>query len=261
VSLSHAALINSILDYPSIGIDDTIFCFSTIYWLGAWFFLLTATFRGATRLITRKSFSPDLELDLIEKYKINVVLNTPHQLSMLLKCDRIDKSDLSTIKMMIVSGTKLLIDIKSKMKNLLPNGTICNAYGMSEVAGYIACDFCENPSLDTNGQILNRCFIKITDKNGHRCDVNVDGEICIKTRYKFLGYYGCPEATEELFDAEDYVHSAPSEIEDFLIQSPAIAAACVIGIPDDVATDLPAAVIVRNKGLLITEKEVFNMVS
>ncbi|KAJ6632792.1 4-coumarate-CoA ligase 1 [Pseudolycoriella hygida] len=290
VSLSHAALINSILDYPSIGIDDTIFCFSTIYWLGAWFFLLTATFRGATRLITRKSFSPDLELDLIEKYKINVVLNTPHQLSMLLKFDRIYKSDLSTIKMMIVSGTKLLIDIKSKMKNLLRNGTICNAYGMSEVVGYIACDFCENPSLDTNGQILNRCFIKITDKNGHRCNVNVDGEICIKTRYKFLGYYGCPEATEELFDAEDYVHRgdighfdekgnlyvvdrkkdllkyctfpiAPSEIEDFLIQSPAIAAVCVIGIPDDVATDLPAAVIVRNKGFLITEKEVFNLVS
>lgn len=288
--MSHAALINSILDYPSIGVDDILFCFSTVYWLGAWFFLLSGTFRGTTRVITRAAFSVDLELRFIEKYKISSIINTPHQVAMLLKSDGIDQTDLSTIKMLIVSGTKFLVDTKTKMFNYLCNGTICNGYGMSEVAGYVTCDFCERLTHDTVGQILNGCQIKITDKNGYRCGVNIDGEICIKTKYKFLGYYGSPEATAELFDDEDFVKSgdighfdeegnlyvvdrkkdllkycmfpiAPSEIEDFLIQSPDISAVCVVGIPDDFATDLPAAVIVRNKNCNITEEQVFDMVS
>lgn len=283
-------MINCILDYPSIGVDDIIFTFSTVYWLGAWFFLLTATFRCATRIITRKVFSPKLELSFIEKYKLNVILNTPHQLVMLLKSDQIDKTDLSTIKMLIVSGTKFPIDTKTKMFNYLCNGTICNGYGMSEVAGYVTCDFCEKLTQDTVGRILNGCQIKITDSNGYRCGVNIDGEICIKTKYKFIGYYGSPEATAELFDDEGFVKSgdighfdeegnlyvvdrkkdllkfcmfpiAPSEIEDFLIQSPDISAVCVVGIPDDFANDLPAAVIVRSENCSITEKEVFDMVS
>lgn len=35
----------------------------------------------------------------------------------------------------------------------------------------------------------------------------------------------------------------------------------MVGIPDAVATDLPAAVIVRAKGSKITEKDVYNMVA
>lgn len=265
-------------------------CFSTVYWLGAWFFLLTGTFRGATRIITRKVFTPKLELNLIEKYEISSLINTPHQVAMLVKSDEINRTDLSTVKVLIVSGAKFLIETRTKICDYLRNATICNCYGMSEVAGYVSCDFCEEPSLDTVGQILNGCQIKITDENGYRCDVNADGEICIKTKFKFLGYYGSAEATEELFDIEGFVKSgdvghfdcdgnlfvvdrkkdilqfcdapiAPSEIEDFLIQLPAILAVCVVGIPDEIATDLPAAVIVRSENANITEAEVLDLVS
>lgn len=270
--------------------DDILFSFSTIYWLGAWFFLLTGTFRGATRIITSKVFSPTLELSLIEKYKITSIFNSPYQVAMLLKNDRIDKSDLSTIKILIVSGTKFLVDTKTKIQNYLFNATICNGYGMSEVAGYVACDFSKKPKDDQVGQVLNGCHIKITDENGCRCDVNTDGEICINTKYQFLGYYGSPDATKELFDEEGFVQSgdighfdvegnlyvvdrkkdilkycsfavAPSEIEDFLVRSLAISSACVVGIPDDFVTHLPAAVVVPNRTFNITEKDVLDMVS
>ncbi|KAG4069747.1 hypothetical protein HA402_003188 [Bradysia odoriphaga] len=290
VSLSHAALINSILDYPLIGLSDTILCFSTIYWLSAWFFLLAGTFRGSTRIITRKPFSPKLGLNLIERFKINAILNTPHQVSMLLKSNEIDQADLSTIKILIVSGSKFHLDTKIKILNYLRNATICNGYGMSEVAGYISCDFCGDLTKDTVGQILNGSQIKIVDENGSRCDVEVDGEICIKPKYKFLGYYGSPNATNELFDAEGFVKSgdighfdnegklyvvdrtkdllnycmfpiAPSEIEEFLMELSAISEACIVGIPDEFAKDLPAALIVRNKNVHITEDEVYQLVS
>lgn len=132
--------------------------------------------------------------------------------------------------------------------------------------------------------------MKIVDDDGNRCGVNVDGEICLKTTYKFIGYYNNREATEELFDKEGFLKTgdighfdedgdlfivdrkkdllkycnfqiSPSEIDSYLIESPAIKSACVVGIPDPLVTDLPAAVVVRADGSNITEEEICNMVA
>lgn len=54
---------------------------------------------------------------------------------------------------------------------------------------------------------------------------------------------------------------SPSAIEAYLIESPDIKTACVVGIPDEVATDLPAAVIVRANGSNISSKEIYDMVA
>lgn len=54
---------------------------------------------------------------------------------------------------------------------------------------------------------------------------------------------------------------SPSEIDAFLTEIPDIKSACVVGIPDEIATDLPAAAIVRSEGSRITEKEVYDIVA
>lgn len=93
--------------------------------------------------------------------------------------------------------------------------------------------------------------MKIIDESGKRCGVNVDGEICVKMQYKFLGYHGNPKGTDEFFDEEGFMKTgdighfdadadlfivdrkkellkycnfqiAPSEIDAFLTESPNI---------------------------------------
>lgn len=57
---------------------------------------------------------------------------------------------------------------------------------------------------------------------------------------------------------------SPSEIENYLIQLPAVQAVCVVGIPDPVSGDLPAAVIVKQGGVddeSISREDVEQMVS
>lgn len=108
---------------------------------------------------------------------------------------------------------------------------------------------------------------------------------------KFVGYYGNQQATDETIDDDGFILSgdlgyfdvdgelhitgrkkellkycnfpiSPSEIDAYLTESPNIEAACVIGISDTkMATDLPAAVVVRAKGSTITEKDVSDMVA
>lgn len=176
------------------------------------------------------------------------------------------------------------------MNKYLSNGSVVIGYGMSEIAGGVSIDSPASIEKDTVGRLLTGCSVKIIGDDGKRVGVNVDGEICVKTLYKFLGYYGNPEATAEMFDEEGFIRTgdmghfdddgdlfivdrkkdiikycsfqiSPSEIDAYLTESSDIQSACVVGIPDPMGTDLPAAVVVRAEGSNISEKEIFDMVA
>lgn len=291
MSLSHAALINSMTELNPFDSSDVLFSFSLLYWLSAWIILLGGTFRGATRIITKKSFSPETIFRLIETYKITYLKNTPYQVSLMLKSDLIAKTDLSSIKYHVLSGAKLRIKEKIELNSYLANGRVVNTYGLTENAGSLAYHFSDKPLKDTVGQIIRGVCIKIVDESGNRCDVNVDGMICVKPNSEFLGYYGELEATKVMFDDEGFIISGdighfdddgdlifvarrtdiilyrgkrvlPSNIEGILMKCPDIELASVVGIPDEIGySELPTALIVRKKNAKISERDVFEMVA
>lgn len=161
---------------------------------------------------------------------------------------------------------------------------------MSEVGVIASCDFPEANAINTVGKLSKGTQVKIVDEHGNRCGPNVDGEICVrKTHYKILGYFANKSATDELLDAEGFlqtgdighfdengclcfvdrkkdlwkynnIHISPSEIEAFLLESPHIHSACVVGIPSE-GNDLPAAVIVRASSSNISEREVYDLIA
>lgn len=197
---------------------------------------------------------------------------------------------LSSIKQFLVGGSTVPSDLPKQMKKYLPNGQIQPVYGMSELGGTITTITKQYSRNGSVGQVWKRLIIKIVDANGKRCGTNEKGEICIKPYFKFIGYYGNDEATKELYDDEGFIRSAdigyfdddgflffverekdflryfgyrisPSEIENFLIKSPDIKFVCIVGIPDEFDYDLVAAMVIRNNGANLSEKDVSNMVS
>ncbi|XP_055296139.1 probable 4-coumarate--CoA ligase 1 [Sitodiplosis mosellana] len=232
---------------------------------------------------------------MIEKYKFTYTMNAPHQMVLMLKIDDLTKADLSSLKICFVGGSKVPFYVQTEMNSILPNGHVHVAYGMSEMAGSVARDFPRLSGKDCVGRLVAGSHAKIIDDQGQRCGVNVNGEICFKMNYRFLGYYGNQKATDELFDDEGFLmtgdighfdddgflfivdrkkdllkytgfHLSPSEIDAYLIQSPCIKSACVVGIPDGIANDSPAAglmdrIIQRNKFLIwlqITSRTIAN---
>lgn len=249
--------------------------------------LLAGTINGATRIITTEAYTPELHLRLIEQYKVTFGLNAPYHLAMLLKSNRLNETDLSSLKFQFAVGGKCSFNIQSELNLRLPNGKVYAAYGLSESGG---CMTSSTDNTDSVGQLASFNSIKIVDDHGNRLGIGEDGEICFKTNYRFLGYYGNQEATDEVYDDEGFFQTAdlghfdkdgnlyivdrkkdllkycnfqvsPSEIETFLVESPHIQAACIIGMPDEVATDLPAAFIVRSEGSNINGNDIFDMVA
>lgn len=289
VCLSHASLLDLTPHFDVNQSDDVLLCFSSLYWLSGLIILLRGALYGATRIITTETYTPELQLRLIEQYKITCTFNSPHQMVLMTKSERISKTDLSSIKIAIVGGSKVPYHVKTEISKYLPNGNANVGYGMSEISAMAAIDH-PISNKDTVGRLLNAIKIKIIDDDGNRCGINVDGEICFKTRFKFLGYYGNQQATDELIDSEGFIMTgdighfdedgylylvdrkkdllkycgsqiSPSEIDSYLIESPHIKAACVVGIPDETVGDLPAAVVVRADGSNISDKDIFDLVS
>lgn len=285
--MSHAALFNTISEFDVISSSDVLLCFSSLYWLSGWYVLLLGMLNGATRIITTKPFNAELQLQLIENYKVTFAWNAPHQAISITKHDRFNQSDLSSIKFNVITGGKTPFHIQNEINSKLLNGKAHNCYGISETAGVVSCNM---GGKDSVGNVMSCHNIKIIDENGKRLGIGEDGEICIKSNYKFLGYYGNKNASDEALDKEGFFLSSdighfdengdlfivdrkkdimkycnfqvsPSEIECFLIKSPDIKVACVIGIPDEIAIELPAAFIIRDKHSNITKEDVYNLVA
>lgn len=272
-------------------VNNITLCFTSIYAISGIWMLFRGIFSGATRIITKKTFAPELQLCLIEKYKVMMTMNAPYQLVSLMKCDRFLKSDLSSYRMAWVGGANVPLHIQIEMKKCLPNVSVVNSYGMCETVAIYTCEYPVASGKDTVGQLGDGIVVKIINEDGKRCGINQDGEVCVKLNYRFLGYYGNQSATDELIDLEGYIKSGdighfdedgylyiidrkkdifrfcniqvcPSQVDAYLIESPHIKSACLVDVFDvKAATDLPAAFIVRAEGSNISEKDIFDMVA
>lgn len=289
--LSHAMLADYFANTYITNSDDTILYFSTLHWITAFREMFNATFCGAKRIITTEAFSPEMALRLIEKHKVTYVICPPYQAHLLVNSEQIHWSDLSTITKFCTGGNYVPIDLPKQLNKYLRGGKNVHVlYGLTEVAGPLTADYPESGKNGTVGRLCAGTWMKIVDENGNRCGPNVNGEICIKPRYKFLGYYGNEEATRSAVDDEGFVvtgdigrfdddgdlfvidrkkdmiryHGFPIttiEIEDFLLKHPDVHMACVVGIPDGYGNCLPAAAIKRNENATLTEQEIIDLVA
>lgn len=116
------------------------------------------------------------------------------------------------------------------------------------------------------------------------------GEIYVKSPNLFLGYAGRPEETRETFDVHGWLKTgdlgyftadgeifivdrkkemikymsyqvAPSEIEACIMKIEGVKGVCVVGIPDILAGDLAAAVIVKEGNSFLTEQDIVDEVA
>lgn len=285
--MSQATLANEIDTTSHIYADEIIFNPSSLFWISGLFTILMSTICGGTRVITTEKFTPQIQLRIIEEHKVTVVENQSSYLLDMLKCGLLPKTDLSCLKHLIAGGLRVPASIMEEFNSYLPNGSVNNGYGLTEIGYNISIDF---PTFTgRGGRLTNGFTVKVVDENGNRCGAGVDGEICIKGRYKFLGYCKNPKLTEAAIDEEGFFKTGdignmdedgylcildrkkhvidyhgdwvyPSEIEEVLLKSPEIKSVCAVGVRYDPFFELPAAVVVRANGSQITEDEVSKMV-
>lgn len=283
IFLSHDMYIESLTSIGIVNIHDVLFSFELLYGIDSIWTLSLSVLHGSTRIITSKRFSPELQFELIEKYKINTLLSNPHHLVSMLKSDRIHIADLSSLRKLFLTGSKPPAGLRAKINEYLPNTYMSGLYSVTEAGGLVAVEYPICTDVDTSvGKLRRGCTVKIINEYEKRCGIGIKGEIRIKLDKKITdkeltdaeGFF----STKDIgyFDADGYLHIldrnediinfrfrsfSPSAIETFLLMSPSIALVCVVGIPHKKSIELPTAVIVRSPDSLITPQHIYDMVA
>lgn len=288
IALSHEIFQNRMAT-AKLDPEDVCFCYSSLYWLSGINSLLYCTKAAITRIITTEAFSPPHCLELIERHKVTKFFASVYQLIVLAKLNEVTNRDISSIRLVATSGCKVPFDAIVGFSKHIPNGRVAINYGLSELSGTIAATIAK-PKDESVGELLPGVKVKIIGNEGQRLGVNEVGEIRATSPSLFLGYYGSPNETRDIFDEEGFICTgdigyfdedgllfvidrlkdfiryrsysmSPSEIESFLIRSPGIESICISSLHDYESGELPAAVIVRTENSKISEDEICDLVA
>lgn len=105
-------------------VDGVSFCFDSIYWTVGVKQIIESIYNGVARVITTKPFTPENYFQLVKKYKVTIITNTPFHMMTCLKNAKIHKSDLSSVKLIMFYGGKLAENIVPDIKYHFPNAEL-----------------------------------------------------------------------------------------------------------------------------------------
>lgn len=245
---------------------------------------------SAGKIVLLPKFEEGLFLSCIENYQCNVLFLVPPLMVFLAKHPMIDGYDISCLRVVICGAAPLSKEIEQAVYDRLrnPKMRIRQGYGLSELTLAVLLQK-TTFTPGSVGDVNEGSEVKVIDENGKSLGPNQKGELCFRGNQLMIGYIGDEFATNETIDKDGFLHTGdvgyydndkqffivdrikelikwkgyqvpPAEIEAFLLTNRKIRDAAVIGIPDDVAGELPLAFVVKADETL-TKDEVVQFVA
>ena len=200
----------------------------------------------------------------------------------------VDGRDFSALSFLLSAAAPLDAELAQACADRL-DVEIGQAYGMTELSPgthLVPDGTARQAPPGTVGKLFPSTEARLVSlETGEDAGVGEEGEIWIRGPQRMKGYFGRPEETDTLIDAEGWLHTgdigtadqngwwhvvdrvkelikykgyqvAPAELEAVLLSSPDVADAAVIGIYDERGDEVPKAFVVRAPGSAATEEDV-----
>jgi fatty-acyl-CoA synthase len=226
-------------------------------------------------------FDPALMLEAFETYRGTHTLVVPTMLMALLDHPDLRDRDLSSIQTIMTGATTVPAALIRRTVEVLRTRTTI-LFGQTEMHGVVTqTRLSDTPEdqAETVGQPLPRIEVKIAHPvTGEVQPLGEPGEICCRSYQNMMGYHDMPAATAAAIDADGWLHMGdlgtmdergfirvtgrikdmiirgginlyPREIEEVLLEHPAVAEAAVVGVPDDRWGEQIAAIIRLTPGV------------
>jgi len=250
--------------------------------------LVVGMLAGVKIVIPVGRFDPAEALRLIEEHGVTVWATVPTMVWRVCEYPGRHDYDTSTVTSVAFGGSPSAEELQRKIAETFPNvRSTSNAYGLTEtssVATVISgADAKRKP--DSVGPPVPTVEVRIVDDDDNPLPTGRTGEVCIRGPIVMKGYWNKPEATAEAIDEEGWLHTGDIgflddegfltitdrkkdmiirggenvycvEIENRLVEHPAIADAAVIGVPHPELGEEVKAVVQVEPGHTLTEDEV-----
>ena len=290
--LTHRNLINCAMVWIvecGFTYGDVFTVISPLFHTGAAWPLFFSTILGNTFVISKR-FDVDETIRTIEKERVTGVMWMSQLIPPIISHPDVlsRKFDLSSLRIILVGAAVLPEPHLRKLLELFPGVRVCNAGGQTECGIFTGMRLDEH--IDTAPEKLNSAGragihmeIKIVDDQDNAVPAGVVGELCVRGEGVMKGYWNKPEESAWSLrggwqhtgdvckvDEDGYLYYVDrkkdmiktggenvysKEVEDVLHAHPAVAAAAVIGIPDEKWGEAVKGLVVLKDGVQATPDE------
>ena len=253
----------------------------SIVFNGAWVMMMPAFYLGAT-FVLLSHFDPERFVATVERERATHAMMVPSQIVALLNSPGFDPCRLQSMEAICSVGAPLHREHKDKLTQALP-GRFYELYGLTE--GFITIldknDVAAKP--DSVGVPIAFSQMRIVKDDGNDAAVGEVGEIVGYSPALMPGYYKRPELTKQAI-TDGWLHSGdlgyvddegflylvdrkkdliisggvnvfPKDIEEIIVQHPAVREVAVFGVPSEKWGETPLAAVILQRPGEITEED------
>ncbi|MEO6792872.1 MAG: 3-((3aS,4S,7aS)-7a-methyl-1,5-dioxo-octahydro-1H-inden-4-yl)propanoate--CoA ligase FadD3 [Mycobacterium sp.] len=238
---------------------------------------------GAT-LVPQVTFNPADALRAIEAHRITVLPGPPTIYQTLLDHPDRDRYDLSSLRFAVTGAATVPVVLIERMQTELDIDIVLTAYGLTESGGFGTMCRADDDAVTvatTCGRPIGDFELRIDGA----ANTGDSGEVLLRSDNIMVGYLDDPDATAAAIDADGWLHTGdvgtvdaagnlritdrlkdmyicggfnvyPAEVEQVLARRDGVAAAAVIGVPDERLGEVGRAFIVRRAGSELDEATV-----
>ncbi|HSC03534.1 MAG TPA: AMP-binding protein [Solirubrobacteraceae bacterium] len=205
-------------------------------------------------------FDPRVFLESIAEHRLQTSAVVPSMLHLLL-AQPLEEFDLSSLVYLGCGAAPLAPQTAAEIERRIPGVTVRQGYGLTETAALIATNPVGREKPGSVGVPIPGAEVRILDVEDRALPVGEIGEICCRSPAVMRGYWRSPEATADTIrdgwlhtgdvgylDEDGYLFIVdrkkdviirggfnvyPRDVEDALLEHPAVSGAGVVGRPDE----------------------------
>lgn len=257
--------------------------------------IMNICLRSGSHLISIPRFTPEDYIKALVTYKPTYLFVVPSLLLFLASHPQITKEHLSSVEE-ITSGAAPLTEgllQKFRLKIDNPEVIIRQGYGMTETSPvtFIMPKLTPPSKIGTIGILYPDTEAKVVSlTDGQTLGPYKTGELLVKGPQIMMGYLNNEKATSEVMDEDGWLHTgdvvyydedhyfyivdrckelikvkgnqvSPTELENLILEIEGIVDAAVVGVPDDLAGEVPRAYVVTKPGQNLNEADIQKFIS
>ncbi len=249
--------------------------------------LVLVSYAIGRKLVFLNKWDAEEAMRLIEKERVTYFVGVPLMSMEIYSHPNFEKYDLSSCVTMAAGGAPRPVEHVKRIKEKMGDGYPVIGYGLTETNGVGCSNQNENylAKPDSTGRATPPIVdVAILDDDGNKLPQGERGEVSIRTAANFTGYWNNEEATKDAFTDDGYFRTGDigyldpegylfivdrkkeiiirggeniscQEVEAAVYANPAIAEACIFGVPDERFGEVPALVYHTKDGHSLTDEE------
>jgi long-chain acyl-CoA synthetase len=230
------------------GIDRALTCLPLAHSYGLLVLNVAPHHPDRLQSVLMRWFDPEAWLRLAQEHRVQIAAVVPSMLYLLL-AQPLEEYDLSELRFIASGAAPLALGAIQELERRVPGVHIREGYGLTETSALVSTNPPGAIKQGTVGPPVPGTEMRI-----------VEGEVCVRSELVMAGYWNAPELTAETIrdgwlytgdmgrvDEDGYLSIVdrkkdliirggfnvfPRDIEEALLEHPAVATACVVGRPD-----------------------------